>query len=149
MEGAFPRGERPFRMLWRAPRGTIADDGEVNAVFVRIWILFVRGLLLRCPRCGKGKLFRRGFAMYEKCPVCGWHYEREEGYWTGAMAVNLVVSELIVAAVVIPLAAVQTSLVPLFVIGLPATALLPVIFYRHSKSFWMSIDFMLNPIPLL
>lgn len=122
---------------------------EVNIVLVRMWILFVRGLFLRCPHCGKGKLFRRGFAMYEKCPVCGWRYEREEGYWTGAMAVNLVVSELIVAAVVIPLAAMQTPLLPLFAIGLPATALLPILFYRHSKSFWMGIDFILNPIPLL
>jgi uncharacterized protein (DUF983 family) len=114
-----------------------------------MWILFVRGLFLRCPLCGKGKLYRRGFSMNEKCPVCDWHFEREEGYWTGAMAVNLIVSELLVAVVVIPLAAMQVPLVPLFAIGLPATALLPVIFYRHSKSFWMGIDLILNPVPLL
>src|SRR5215469_13744403 len=68
-------------------------------------LLFWRAVLLRCPRCGKGPLFRRGYAMYERCPVCGWLYEREEGYWTGAMAVNLVVAELIVTAVVVPLSA--------------------------------------------
>lgn len=111
--------------------------------------LLWNALRLRCPYCGKGKIFAHGFTMNDHCPNCGWMFEREEGYWTGAMAVNLVVSELLVAAVVIPLAAMQTPLVPLFAIGLPATALLPVILYRHSKSFWMSIDLMLNPIPLL
>jgi uncharacterized protein (DUF983 family) len=113
-----------------------------------ITALFVRGMRLRCPRCGKGKLFRRRFTMYERCTHCGWVFEREEGYWTGAMAVNLVFSELIVAAFVIPLAAAQVPLVPLFAIGLPITALLPFLFYRHSKSFWMSIDFLIHPVAL-
>lgn len=112
-------------------------------------LLLWRGLRLRCPRCGKGKLFYRGYRMYALCPECGWRFEREEGYWTGAMAVNLVVTELIVAAVVIPLAAIQTPLVPLFAIGIPATVALPLIFYRHSKSLWMTIDFLLNPVGLM
>lgn len=111
--------------------------------------LFWRGLLLRCPRCGKAKLFRRGFTMYDRCPNCDWVFEREEGYWTGAMAVNLVISEIIVAVVVIPLAAMQTPLLPLLAIGIPATALLPILFYRHSKSLWMCIDFMIHPVGLL
>ena len=111
-------------------------------------LLVSRGVRQRCPRCGIGKLFKRGFTMYERCSHCGWVYEREEGYWTGAIAINLIVTELIVAAVVIPLAAMQVQLVPLFAIGLPATALLPLLFYRWSKSLWMTIDFMLNPTAL-
>jgi uncharacterized protein (DUF983 family) len=111
-------------------------------------LLVWRGLRQRCPRCGVGKLFKRGFTMYERCPHCGWLYEREEGYWTGAIAVNLIVTELIVAAFVVPLAAAQVPLVPLFAIGLPATVLLPILFYRWSKSLWMTIDFMLNPTAL-
>src|SRR5262244_2199554 len=99
-----------------------------------IYTLLWRGLLLRCPRCGQGKLFERGFKMYERCSVCGWVFEREEGYWTGAMALNLVASELIVVMiVVIPLVALRVPLLPLFAIGLPLTALLPFLFYRHSK----------------
>ena len=113
-----------------------------------IYTLLWRGLLLRCPRCGQGKLFQRLFKMHERCATCGWVFEREEGYWSGAMALNLVVSELIVTAVVIPLVALRVPLLPLFAIGLPLTALLPLLFYRHSKSFWMSIDFLLNPVAL-
>jgi uncharacterized protein (DUF983 family) len=111
-------------------------------------ILLKRALLLRCPRCGRGKLFRRWFTMYDHCSYCNWRFEREEGYWTGAIAVNLVVTELLVAAFVIPLAAMQTPLLPLFAIGIPATILLPFLFYRHSKSVWMTIDFFLNPVGL-
>jgi len=108
-----------------------------------------RGFLLRCPNCGRGKLFRKGFTMYEKCSVCGWRFEREEGYWTGAVAVNLVVTELLIAIIVVPLAIVfasaNVSLVLLLIIGLPLPILLPFLFYRHAKSLWMSIDFIVHP----
>jgi len=112
--------------------------------------ILIRGLLLRCPYCGKGKLFRRGFTMYEKCPVCGWRYEREEGYWTGAIAVNLVVTELLIAFVAVPLAVAlalaQQPITLLIIIGLPLPFILPFLFFRHAKSVWMSIDFMLHPV---
>ena len=110
--------------------------------------LFVRGLTLRCPRCGKTKLFQHGLTMYERCAYCGWVFEREEGYWTGAMGVNLIISELIVAVVVIPLAAAQVPLLPLIGFGIPCAALLPILFYRHAKSFWMTFDFLINPVAL-
>lgn len=110
-------------------------------------LLLWRALLLRCPRCGKGKLYKRGFTMNETCPACGWRFEREEGYWTGAMAVNLVATELIIVAVIFPLAVTGTPAAPMLIIGLPATVLLPILGYRHSKSFWMTIDFLLHPTP--
>lgn len=111
--------------------------------------LLWRALLLRCLRCGKGKLFRRGFRMNEQCSVCGWRFEREEGYWTGAMAVNLVVTELLIAGVILPLAITGTPAAPLLIVGLPATIAMPFLFYRHSRSLWMAIDFLLHPTPEL
>ena len=46
-----------------------------------------RGL---CPRCRQGAIFRGSFLfgfprMHERCPVCGLKYEREPGYFLGAM----------------------------------------------------------------
>ena len=46
-----------------------------------------------CPRCGIGKIFRgsllRGFQkMHERCPVCDLKFEREEGYFLGAMYIS-------------------------------------------------------------
>jgi uncharacterized protein (DUF983 family) len=112
--------------------------------------LLLSGLFLRCPYCGKGKLFRRFYTMYERCPVCGWRYEREEGYWTGAIALNLVVTELLIAIVTVPLviwlAVSGLSIWPLVIIGVPMCVILPLLFFRHAKSFWMSLDFMIHPV---
>jgi len=38
-----------------------------------------RGLRLRCPRCGEGRLFHGWNRLNESCPVCGLIYERENG----------------------------------------------------------------------
>lgn len=88
--------------------------------------------------------------MYEKCQVCGWRFERESGYWTGAIALNLVVTELLIAIVVVPLATWlalnQQPITLLIVIGLPMPIILPFLFFRHAKSFWMSIDFNIHPV---
>lgn len=46
-----------------------------------------------CPRCRAGKIFRssiyRGFPkMHERCPVCDLKFQREEGYFLGAMYIS-------------------------------------------------------------
>ena len=38
-------------------------------------------LRLRCPICGKGKLFRGYFDSPERCPSCGYFFMRESGYF--------------------------------------------------------------------
>ena len=47
----------------------------------------------RCPRCRMGGIFRysifRGFPkMHERCPVCDLKFDREPGYFLGAMYVS-------------------------------------------------------------
>jgi uncharacterized protein (DUF983 family) len=88
--------------------------------------------------------------MYERCPVCGWRFEREEGYWTGAIAVNMSVTALLIVIILVPIAIVfATSQIPvllLMVASLPLPVLVPLLLFRHSKSFWMSFDFMMHPV---
>ncbi|GAC1433357.1 MAG: hypothetical protein PVS3B3_29370 [Ktedonobacteraceae bacterium] len=119
-------------------------------VGVGYWTLLGRGLRLRCPVCGKGRLFKRFFTMYEKCPICGFTFEREEGYFTGAMGINLVISELLVAAAIIPFATIaglnpSIPFYPILFAGLPLPVVLPLIFFRHSRALWMSVDHWWNP----
>jgi uncharacterized protein (DUF983 family) len=38
-----------------------------------------RGLRRRCPRCGVGRLFRRGIKTYERCSSCDLQYQRDRG----------------------------------------------------------------------
>lgn len=115
---------------------------------IKLSRLLWRGLILRCPICGKGKLFCRPFKMYDRCPYCEFPYERgEEGYFTSSMAINLVLSEFIVVGFTVPLSAMQTvSLALIWGIGIPMTVLLPFLFFHHSRSFWMSIDHFFNPV---
>ncbi len=57
-----------------------------------------------CPRCRIGRIFRfsifRGFpAMRETCLVCGLKFEREEGYFLGAMMIDYALGLAIAAAI--------------------------------------------------
>ena len=52
--------------------------------------MFWRGFTRRCARCGGGKLFKSYLNMVDDCPTCGLHFEREDGYWGGALAINII-----------------------------------------------------------
>ena len=109
-------------------------------------LLLRRGLRQRCPVCGRGKIFAGFFKTYERCPVCGFAFEREPGYYTGAMAVNLVVSELLIVIIAVPLAASQVvPVIYLIILGCTIPILLPILFYRPTKSLWMSFDHFIHP----
>ena len=46
-----------------------------------------------CPRCRSGKIFRSSLLtwfpkMNERCPVCDFKFEREQGYFLGAMYIS-------------------------------------------------------------
>ena len=114
---------------------------------VKFWELFRRGLFFRCPVCGKGKLFNGLFRMNETCPVCGFKFEREEGYYTSSIAIDLVISELIVTIAILPFAANLTvPVIPLVIWGAILALILPFIFFRHSRSLWMAMDHYLHPV---
>src|ERR1700758_311318 len=42
----------------------------------------------RCPVCLEGRMFRGLFTMNTTCPVCGHRFEREPGFFQGAMYVS-------------------------------------------------------------
>jgi len=70
-------------------------------------ITAIQGILhQRCPRCRKGPIFRaslwRGFlSMYDQCPECGLKFDREPGYFLGAMYFSYLLSILPSLAVVL------------------------------------------------
>lgn len=56
----------------------------------------------RCPRCRQGSMFRssiyRGFPrMCERCCVCDLKFQREEGYFLGAMYISFGLAIVIIA----------------------------------------------------
>jgi len=53
----------------------------------------LRGILRQlCPRCRTGKIFRKSVwlfpGMHERCPACGLKFDREPGYFLGAMYIG-------------------------------------------------------------
>jgi uncharacterized protein (DUF983 family) len=106
-------------------------------------LMLWRGLRRKCPRCGAGKLFSRWFRMVEECPNCHLHYEREPGYWVGAVAINTaVIGALFTILLVVfsVLTVPDIPWVPLLLAELPIMGLGPIIFYPYSKTLWVAID---------
>lgn len=102
-----------------------------------------RALLLRCPRCGGKKLFRRWLSMAERCPTCGLHFERLDGYWLGSMALNLVVTEALFVGALVALLVATWPDVPwtLVLVVLIATNLIaPLLFHPISRTIWMAAE---------
>src|SRR3954449_6036244 len=99
--------------------------------------MMTRGATRRCARCGSGHLFRHWVTMVPDCPRCGLHFERESGYWAGALAINIMtvgglfaivfVVALIMTAPDIPVAPLLAVLVPIMIIG-------PIVAYPFSKT---------------
>jgi uncharacterized protein (DUF983 family) len=102
-----------------------------------------RGLTRRCARCGQGHLFRKWFKMVPDCPRCGLHFEREQGYWTGAIAVNTIVIGGLFALIFVGTliaTAPDIPIVPLLLVVVPLMAIGPLIIYPFSKTIWVAID---------
>lgn len=108
-----------------------------------------RGLVRHCPNCGQGHLFRQWLRMSDRCPQCGLYFEREEGYWTGAVAINTVVTELIfivVTAILVIWTWPDVPMVPILSAAIALNIIVPLIFYPISKTLWVAIDLMLHPL---
>ncbi len=105
--------------------------------------VIMRGFTRRCARCGSGKLFRHWVAIVDDCPSCGLHFEREQGYWAGALAINFVcVGGLLIIAfgIVLALTLPNVNVALTLAIVIPVAALGPLVWYPFSKTIWMAID---------
>jgi len=101
------------------------------------------GATRRCARCGGGRLFRRYFTMVDDCPRCGLHFEREAGYWAGALAINIGVAGAVFVAVFVTalvLTVPDVPVAPLLAVLIPLMILTPILAYPFSKTLWVAVD---------
>src|SRR5689334_14634860 len=104
-----------------------------------------RALRLRCPRCGREPLYVGWFRMHERCAACGLRYEREQGYFVGAIYVNYAVTVLVAAGTVLVLDwTVGLTLTAQLAIGVALGVLFPVLFFRYARSLWLSLDYLVT-----
>ena len=105
--------------------------------------LLSRGLRRRCAVCGGGELFTSWSTMVESCPTCGRRFEREEGYWLGAMIVNIAVTEGLFVLVLVGgmvLTWPDVPWTPLLIVAIAVNIIVPILFYPRSKTIWVALD---------
>ncbi len=104
----------------------------------RFWAI----LRQRCPRCLRGRVFRGTVEMNPTCPVCGLPFEREEGYFLGAMYVSYALSIVFLGL----LTWLGTLLLPTWDMGnvvlVAVVAYLPFVamVFRYSRVIWIHFD---------
>ncbi len=105
--------------------------------------MFSRATRRRCPRCGLGDIFTGWSALAARCPHCDLDFEHEEGYWTGAMLINLVVTMGVFLAAFVGFMVLTWPDVPygwLLALVVAASIVTPVVFYPYSKTLWIAAD---------
>ncbi|HEY4606211.1 MAG TPA: DUF983 domain-containing protein [Acidimicrobiia bacterium] len=107
-----------------------------------------RALRRGCPRCGD-TAFSSFFDLKEHCGRCGLRFEREQGYWVGALIINttvtfasflvLFVGGMVAFWPVVPWAA-------LMGVTVGVNAVLPILFYPLSKTLWIAFELSWHPL---
>ena len=115
------------------------------------WLTLKDMLGQRCPRCRLGRMFHhsifRGWPkMHSRCPVCGLLFDREPGYFLGAMYISYIVGLGMVAVLSVAVWAVTAwgltkDVIVAVVLFLP---LAPVI-TLFSRVLWIYLDQTVDP----
>ncbi|MFN2581477.1 MAG: DUF983 domain-containing protein [Candidatus Dormibacteria bacterium] len=97
----------------------------------------------RCPVCLRGAMFSGRWTMNAVCPVCEHRFEREQGFFQGAMYVSWILSvgylailavlAQLVVAPRIGIAAAVVCVVLIHVICIP-------IVFRYSRVIWAHLN---------
>lgn len=102
---------------------------------------------MRCPRCGKGRLFLGPFKMHQKCGTCQLDLLREPGFWLGSIYFNYGVTALIlVAGYCWGLFGLRMNNDLLLILGGVFAVLFPLLFFRHARSLWLALDQWADPV---
>ena len=104
------------------------------------------GLRLRCPRCGTGRLYSKPFRMRDHCSHCSLKFEREQGYFIGAIYINYIATVAIAVPGFFVLDAFTNVTVnQQLAFWIPFAVIFPLLFFHHSRSLWLVLDHFFNP----
>lgn len=105
------------------------------------------GVLLRCPACRQGTVFRDWFRMHDRCERCGFQIDRPAGYFLGSTYINYGLTAVLVTGSYVVmnfgLGWHKDRLLP----GLLIFCLIfPLVFFRFARSLWLSLDCYLDRV---
>jgi uncharacterized protein (DUF983 family) len=81
-----------------------------------------------------------------RCSFCGIAFEREQGYFVGAIYVNYAVTVgiAVIGYLVLWVCTTISNAVQL-AIWVPFVILFPLWFFRYSRSLWLALAYLLDP----
>jgi len=110
--------------------------------------MIAHGLRLSCPRCGVGRLYAKPFKMYDSCSYCGLKFEREQGYFIGAIYINYTATVAIAVPGFFLLDAFTAMPIDQqLMLWVPFAVVFPLLFFHHARSLWLVMDHYFNPAP--
>ena len=111
-----------------------------------------RGARGRCGRCGRRGIFDGYFTLKERCPTCGVHLQREEGFMTGVYLVNFTITIaalwLLLMVWVLWRAGTDSSSAvwPVLVVACAIAVVFPIAGYPRAASTWSALDLAMRPL---
>lgn len=110
-----------------------------GTILRKLWV----GLKLRCPHCEQGHTFAGLFRANRACSVCGYVFEIRDGESVGGMYINLGLAELLsLGGYLVVEVFYDFPPLPHIVFWATFNVLFLLLFYRHSRSMWMSISYL-------
>jgi ABC-2 type transport system ATP-binding protein len=92
-------------------------------------------------------MFQGLFRMLPECPACGLKFEREPGYFLGAIYINYAATVLcmLVGFFALDYFA-HLALTYQIIVWSSFGVVFPMLFYRYSKSLWLCLDYLFSPV---
>lgn len=106
-----------------------------------------RCLGLRCPVCGDSSIVQSPFRIKHHCPSCDALFQREDGFFVGALTINVVSTELFILVLYLICLLTLGGYEMILWILFAAALLFPAAFYHHSWSLWLSLDHLVESLP--
>jgi len=98
-----------------------------------LWTAIKRGMLGRCPHCGKGKLFHAFVKPVDKCEVCGEELHHHRADDLPAYLVIVIVGHIVVGSFMAVEAAITLSTWQHALIWVPLTITLALVLLQPVK----------------
>jgi uncharacterized protein (DUF983 family) len=102
---------------------------------------FMTGLLCRCPRCGKGKLYRGFLGIVPRCRVCGLDLSFASSGDGPAVFVIFIVSPVVILLAVILEALVHPAPYVHLIVWIPVTVILCLALLRPFKATMIALQY--------
>ena len=101
------------------------------------------GLILRCPNCESGRMFRGLFEIEPQCPNCAVVFERSEGESLGGAMVSLGIIELVsIAGFFISQLLFSPPLMTQVIFWATFNIIFAVVFSRHGRGMWIGVVYL-------